>query len=146
MNCRALILAAAVSLTASAAFASSKAKTEEAAPAGQYVELLPVALPIVANGQVVNYAFVYVRIDFKPGVDATKMRAREPYFRDALVRAAHRTPFTSSKDYVSVDEDKLKAAMFREATRIAGQGAVKAVVVLSQSPKRRTGLPKPNAG
>ena len=142
MNRRALILAAAFAFSGSAALASGKPK-EKPAPVGQYVELLPVALPIVVSGVVINYIFVYVRIDFASKADATKLRAKEPYFRDALVRAAHRTPFNSAKTYVGIDEAKLKAAMMRDGAAIAGQGMIKDVVVLSQSPKRTTGLPKP---
>jgi len=144
MNRRALILAAACALSARAAHASGK-PAEKPGPVGQYVELLPMALPIVAYGEVVNYIFVQVRLELAANVDAARLRLREPYFRDALVRVGNRTPFNSSKDYVSLDEAKLKAAMLREAAAIAGQGAVKSVTVLSQSPKRRTGLPKPKA-
>jgi hypothetical protein len=143
MDRRALLIAAAGALVASPTLAAGKKAEEPAGPVGQYVDLLPIALPIVAYGEVVNYIFVYVRLDLAPSVDAMKMRAKEPYFRDALVRAGHRTPFNSAKDYVSLDEAKLKAAMSREAVAIAGKGAVKSVTVVSQSPKRRTGLPKP---
>lgn len=143
MNRRAVLLSAAFTLVAGDALASGKPEEEKAAPAAQYVELLPVALPIVAYGEVVNYIFVYVRIDLAANVDATRMRAKEPVFRDALVRAGHRTPFNSATSYTAIDEAKLKAAMLREAGAIAGKGAVKGVTVISQSPKRRTGFPKP---
>lgn len=147
MNRRALILAAVFAASARGALASSKPKAEEKEPAaGQYVELQPVALPITAYGEVVNYVFVYVRLNLAASVDAAKMRAREPYFRDALVRAGNRAPFNSPKGYLSLDETKLKAAMMREGAAIAGAGAIKSVEVLSQSPKRRTGFPKPRAG
>ena len=43
-------------------------------------------MPIVVDGQLVNYVFVYVRINLKSGADVTKMREKEPFFRDALVR------------------------------------------------------------
>jgi hypothetical protein len=66
---------------------------------GQYVDLSPVALPIVLNGRLINYVFVQVRINLTPSADAPKIREKEPWFRDALVRAGHRTPFTKATDY-----------------------------------------------
>lgn len=145
MNRRAFALALPVALIAAGARASAKKENPDKNPAGPHVELLPVALPVVAYGQVVNYVFVYVRIDLAKGADAAAMRLKEPFFRDALVRVAHRTPFVSAKDFLSLDEAKLKAALTREAAAIAGAGAVKGVVVISQTPKNRNGVPKPGA-
>ncbi|MBP9755264.1 MAG: hypothetical protein KBD40_09720, partial [Phenylobacterium sp.] len=71
-------------------------------------------------------------------------RTREPYFRDALVRAGHRSPyFTLATDYTKIDEARLKAVLLREAIAIGGAKEVKGVTLLSQSPKKRTGLPDP---
>ena len=148
MNRRALILSAPLALLAVSAHAAGGGKKTEGegeTAAGQYVDLLPVALPIVVYGQVVNYIFVYVRIELNKGVDASAMRQKEPFFRDALVRAGHRAPFVSTKDYVSIDEAKMKAALSREAGRIAGAGAIKGVVLVSQTPKNRNGVPKPRS-
>ena len=71
-----------------------------------------------------------------------KLREREPFFRDALVRAGHRTPFTRKDDYLSLDVDRLKAVMLKEAVRLGGKD-IQSVSVMSQTAKRRTGLPKP---
>ena len=141
---RLLIAISVLSLASGQALgAEEKKKDEKAAPAGQYVDLAPVAMPIVVHGSLVNYVFVYVRINLKNGVDSVKLREKEPFFRDALVRAAHRTPFTNPADYTTVDVGKLQAAMMREAAAIAGPNAVKSAVVTSQSPKMRMGLPQP---
>lgn len=138
---RALILAAPLALFAAGAQASEK-KDKPEKPSGQYVDLSPVALPIVAEGQVVNYVFVYVRVNLSPSADVTKLRTKEPFFRDALVRAGHRTPFTDPKDYFHVDAAKLKASLLRDAVAIAGRDVI-SVSIESQTPKRRTGVPKP---
>ena len=46
---------------------------------------------VVVNGQLVNYIFVNVRVNLTSRADVTKLReAKEPFFRDALVRDAHR--------------------------------------------------------
>lgn len=109
---------------------------------GQYVDLLPVALPIVADGRLVNYVFVYVRINLTPRAIPNQLRLKEPHFRDALVRAGHRTPFTLASDYSKIDAAKLSAAMMREGAAIAGPGQIKSVVVTSQQPRRRVATPR----
>ena len=112
------------------------------AQVGQYVELQPVGLPIVVRGQLVNYVFVYVRLNLSAGADATRLRDKEPYFRDALVRMAHRTPFTVPNDYNRIDEGRLIAGLSREGAVIAGPGAIRSVVVTSQAPQHRIPTPK----
>lgn len=142
---RRAILAALPLLAAGPAVASAKPEKKEGETPGatSYIDLSSAAMPIVVSGQLVNYVFVSVRVVLTSAADSMKLRAKAPYFRDALVRAGHRTPFTNPKDYSSVDVPKLQAAMMREATAIAGPGNIKAILVTSQTPKRRVGLPKP---
>lgn len=123
---------AALLLAAQPALASEPKKADES---GQYVAISPVGLPVVLDGKVVNYIFVTVRVELSPSANAAKLREREPYFRDALVRAGNRTPFTKTSNYTQIDEAKLKAALMREVPAIAGAGAVKAITVVSQAPK-----------
>jgi hypothetical protein len=137
---RAFILAAPLALAASSALAQTKPA------AGQFVDLAPVGLPVVANGRLVNYVFVYVRIDLTPGADLPRWRDKEPYFRDALVRLGHRTPFTLPSDYTRLDEPRLKAALLQAAVAITGPGVVAGVELLpGGGPMRRAGLPKPGS-
>lgn len=134
-----LALGLPLSLAAGAAFGQAK-------PAGQYVDLAPAPLPIVVNGRLVNYIFVYVRINLVAGADTPRWRDKEPYFRDALVRLAHRTPFTWPGDYTRVDQARLKAALYQAAVAITGPGVVTSVEILpGGGPMRRTGLPKPGS-
>src|SRR5436190_17401490 len=111
-----LLVALALALFATPALAAEGKKEE----GGQNVTLSPVALPIVVDGRLVNYVFVTLRLDLAPLANTSKLREKEPYFRDAIVRAAHRTPFTLPSDLTRIDEVRLKAAMLREATAIAG--------------------------
>lgn len=127
----AIALIAATATAAEASGGGEKKKDE----GGQYVNISPVALPIVVGGKVVNYVFVNVRIDLAPTADAVKIREREPYFRDALVRAAHRTPFTLAGDYTKIDEARLRATLMRDAIALTSRGAIRDVVVVSQAPK-----------
>ena len=135
---RALIAAAPLALLATAVQASEK---KEKVEVGQYVDLSPVALPIVVGGQLVNYVFVYVRINLSSSANTAKLREKEPFFRDALVRAGHRTPFTLAGDLGAVDVPKLTAALTRDASAIAGAGQIRSVVVTSQAPRRRARVP-----
>ena len=98
-------------------------------------------MPIVVDGQLVNYVFVYIRLNLTSSANAARLREREPYFRDALVRAAHRTPFTLMSDYTKIDEAKLIPALYREASAITGPGQIRSVVVTSQQPRRRVATP-----
>jgi hypothetical protein len=116
----------------------------QAPPAGQYVDLAPVAMPIVVDGRLINYVFVYVRINLTPQADMPRWRDKEPYFRDALVKLGHRTPFTRYDDYTKLDEVRLKLALYQAAAAIAGPGQIASIQLLpGGGPMRRTGLPKP---
>lgn len=110
------------------------AKEEKKEAGGQNVPVSPVAIPVVVGGKVVNYVFVQVRIELTGSANASKLRDKEPYFRDALVRAAHRTPFTLPSDLTKVDEARITAVLMREAQAIAGAD-VRGVTVMSQAPK-----------
>lgn len=104
---------------------------------GQYVELQPVGLPIVLDRKLVNYIFVRIRINLTSTANAARLREKEPFFRDALVRTAHRTPFTLPSDLAAIDVAKLSAALKRDAAAIAGPGQILSVEVMSQAPRRR---------
>lgn len=112
-----------------------------AAPAT--VQLAAVALPIVVDGRLINYVFVTVKLDLAAGVDGAAVRAKEPYFRDALVRAAHRSPFVLRTDYDHVDAAKLRAVMLRETAAIAGANVIRDVVVTEQTPQHQLPSPRP---
>ena len=135
---RLVILAAPLVLLAGSVQAEEKSKA-----VGQYVDLQPVPMPIVVGGQLVNYVFVYVRVNLTGGADVSKIREKEPFFRDALVREGHRAPFVVTGDWQKVDEARLCAALLRDARAIAGPGAVASVVVTSQAPQRRVMPPRP---
>lgn len=143
MHRRHLLAAAPFLLAATAARASEGEGEGAKKEAGQYVDLSPIALPVVVDGRLINYVFVSVRLNLTNAADSVKLRAKEPYFRDALVRAGHRTPFTNPRDYTVIDEAKLKAVMLREAQAIGGARYFTSVTVTSQTPKQRSGLPRP---
>ncbi|HEX8233109.1 MAG TPA: hypothetical protein VF559_07185 [Caulobacteraceae bacterium] len=131
------ILAATVALSGPA-FASGKAEKSGAAPT---LLMSPLPLPVVSEGRLVNYVYVNLRLTLSPGADAEKLREKEPYFRDALVRAAHRTRLAPPGDNNKVDEAKLRAVILAESVRIAGRGAVTGVQVLRAQPQRQVRNP-----
>jgi hypothetical protein len=142
MRRRQLLAALPFALAAGQASASEPPKKGSA---GQYVDLSPIALPIVLNNRLINYVFVQVRINLSASADAPKIREKEPWFRDALVRAGHRTPFTKATDYTVIDEARMKATLMREAAAITPARNLLSVTLVNQTPKQRNGLPRPPA-
>jgi hypothetical protein len=139
-----LCLALAAALAGGAATAASHgAAPAPAAGSGQYVDISPVGLPVVYERRVVNYVFVTVRVNLTGNANAMALREKEPYFRDALIKAAHRRPFTRLDDFTSLDENAIRAVMTAEATRIAGPRQIANVQVTGQTSQKHAGLPKP---
>ena len=135
-------MAATAAATAHASGDKKEGKEDGKIDVGQYVDLQPVGLPIVFNRQLVNYVFVYVRINLTKVANASKLREKEPFFRDALVRLGHRTPFTLESDLSKVDAERLTATLRSEVIRIVGPGQILSVVVTSQAPRRRVNKPR----
>ncbi|MBB5745506.1 hypothetical protein [Brevundimonas variabilis] len=140
MNRRTLLTAGTViaaGTAASPALASEKkgGSTEAAA-----LNIAGLGLPIIAGGRIRNYVFVTLRLTLGGGATPEQMRAKEPFFRDALVKAAHRTPFVVATDWTVVNAAAVCASVMRMAPGIAGAGKVARAEVLIQTPRRRTGV------
>ena len=119
----------------------------EGAPAPNPTVLMsPVALPIVVDGRLVNYVFVTIRLGLSSGADAPALRNKEAFFRDALVRVGHRTPFVRQDNYAVLDDDRLKAALLREIGTIVGPGVVVSAQIIREQAQHYDGLPKPKVG
>lgn len=99
-----------------------------------------VGLPVIADGRVRNYVFVSITLHLGPTAVPETLRAKDAYFRDALVRTAHRAPFTVAGDWTRLNETAINAAMMAIAGVVAGPGAVVRSEVASQTPRRRTGM------
>ena len=116
------------------------ARAEDAPSGGQSLSMPGVGLPIITEGRLRNYVFVSLRLHLGESATPETMRAKEAFLRDALVRAGHRTPFVVADDWTRIDTAALSASLMRSATTIAGRGAVTRVEVVSQAPRRRTGV------
>lgn len=139
------LLAAAI-LAALALGPGRSTASETVAMTNPTVLMSPVALPVVVDGKLVNYVFVTLRLKLSGKADAISLRAKEPYFRDALVRAGHRTPFVRDDNYAALDDARLTTALLREAALIAGPGMVVSAQIIREQPQHYDGLPKPKTG
>lgn len=138
MQRRALIKAGAI-LTASTVAGAVQA-SEKAAPAAAVLNLPGMGLPVITDGRVRNYVFIVLKLHLGPAHTVEAVRAKEAHLRDALVRAGHRTPFVLPDTWVALDTTALSASLIRSASTLVGRGAVTRVEVVSQSPRRRTGM------
>ena len=121
---------------------AAEEKKDAKGDVGQYVDLRTVGLPIVSKGELVNYVFVYIRINLTSASNVSKLREMEPFFRDALIRSAHRQSFALASDFGKIDAPRLSASLMRDAVAIAGPGQIRSVVVTSQVSRRRV-IPAP---
>lgn len=132
------LIAASVALPSLAAVSGADARDTPAS--GASLAIAGVGLPIISGGRIRNYVFVSLRLHLGGSATPESMRPKEAYLRDALVRAGHRTPFVVAEDWTRIDAAAMSASLMRAAVRIAGRGAVTRVEVVSQAPRRRTGL------
>lgn len=116
------------------------AHAEDKPATGASLGIAGVGLPIISGGRIRNYVFVSLRLHLGGAATPESMRPKEAYLRDALVRAGHRTPFVIEDDWTRLDAAALSASLMRSAASIAGRGAVTRVEIISQAPRRLTGV------
>ncbi|WP_309627334.1 hypothetical protein [Brevundimonas sp.] len=129
-----------LALAGTAATAASASEAPSGGGGGATLNIAGVGLPIIAGGRIRNYVFVTISLTLGSGTTPEQMRAKEPYFRDALVRAAHRTPFVLADDWTQVDAPAVCAMLMRAAPSISGAGSIASAQVALQAPRRRTGV------
>ena len=134
-----------IALLASAPARANEGGEKKESDAQRVVEISTIGTPVIWRGKLVNYVFVQSKLKIGPGQDAAKLKAQEPFFRDAVVRAAHRSPFTDPRDLTRIDDRTFCAVLLREAQRIAGPKAFVSAEVTSQQPRQRSGLPDTGA-
>ena len=128
---RALILSGLMAISTPALAGEHKA--EEPDPS---VKLASVGIPVFHGTTVTNYLFLSIKVNLTPKADQTKLRDMEPYFRDALVRAAHKTSFAQADHDDRLDVPRFQSVMMTEFTKVAGPGTIQSVEIVSQSPKK----------
>lgn len=140
MNRRSLLAAGTVALAGGVASTASASSDKMPAPAAA-LSIAGVGLPVIEGGRLRNYVFVSLRLQLGGGKTVEQMRPKEAFFRDALVKAAHRTPFTVPGDWTRLDERAISNALVATANAISGRGSVARVEIVAQNPRRRSGMP-----
>ena len=138
---RPAVVALALALLGSAALGPAARGAEEPPKSAPTVAMEAVALPIIVDGQLINYVFCSIRLDLAANADGSKVRAKEQFFRDDLVRAGHRTPYTRLDDYTHIDEAKVRAEIMRFAPTVVGPGVVRTITITRQVSLRMLTLP-----
>jgi hypothetical protein len=138
---RRFLLNTALMLFAGFAFVSSAGQASAGAPkkdAGDpFVRIAQVGLPVIVGSRVVNYVFVNIKIMLSPKGDMVKLQEKEPYFRDLLIKAAHKHDIMLNGRNDTIDEVKLNRVLSPEFTKLAGKGAIKTIVIITQAPKKK---------
>lgn len=127
-------------LAIAATAAGSAAASSDEPTGNPSLNIAGVGLPIIVDGRIRNYIFVTIRLTLGAGQTPEQMRAKEPYYRDALVKAAHATPFVMPDDWTVIDSAAVSAMLMRVAPRISGAGSIARAEVALQTPRRRTGM------
>lgn len=142
---RRLLLSFAVAATmAGPALANSeKKKKGEGQALDPTYKLGSMTIPIIANGRIVNYVFVALTLKLTSGTEVESFKAQEPALRDAIMRAAYRTPFVRPDTWQEVDGPKLQAFVLGQCATLFGKGKVASVEIAKQIPRQRV-MP-PNA-
>lgn len=111
-----------------------KAESESGdAPAvnGRSMDAPYLAVPVVRNGQLVNYLFVSIRIDIANGVDLWQTRERAHYLRDALVRASHSNDLADPENNNALNDARAIAVYRAAAVQALGERAVGDITIVS---------------
>ncbi|HVY86480.1 MAG TPA: hypothetical protein VG943_15205 [Caulobacterales bacterium] len=94
------------------------------------------AVPVVRNGQLVNYLFVSVRFDISPQVDLWRTRERAQFLRDALVRAVHHTSLADPNDPNVLDQARAIQLFRQIGQQVLGENAIRNVSIISSYSNR----------
>lgn len=89
------------------------------------------AVPVIRDGQLVNYLFVSIRVQISPHVDLWRTRERAQFLRDALVRASHATTLADPSDNNALNQALAIQVYRAAAVQTLGAQAVAGVTIVS---------------
>jgi hypothetical protein len=89
------------------------------------------AVPVLRDGQLVNYLFVSIRIQISPRVDLWRTRERAQFLRDALVRASHANALADPSDNNALNQALAIQVYRAAAVQTLGAQAVTGVTIVS---------------
>ncbi len=116
------------------------AEGEEAAASSRSMDAPYLAVPVVRNGQLVNYLFVSIRIEIAPGVDLWRTRERAHFLRDALVRASHANDLADAADNNALNDSRAIAVYHAAAVEALGAQAVGAISIVATYSSQGSGI------
>ena len=125
---------------ASAPAAKAKAEDGAAATTARSMDAPYLAVPVVRDGQLVNYLFVSIRIEILAGVDLWRTRERAHFLRDTLVRASHSVDLADPEDINVLNEARAIEIYRAAAIQTLGANAVGPVTVVASYSSRGSGI------
>jgi hypothetical protein len=121
----------------------AKAKGEEEAAdatSARSMDAPYLAVPVVREGQLVNYLFVSLRIEIAQGVDLWRTREQAHFLRDALVRASHANDLADPEDNNALNEARAIEIYRAAAIQALGERAVAGVSVVATYSSQGSGV------
>jgi hypothetical protein len=135
------LLAGLANASGPAAKAKEKGETEEGAElSSRSMDAPYLAVPVVRNGQLVNYLFVSIRIEITSQVDLWQTRERAHFLRDALVRASHSNDLADPNDSNALNEPRAIEVYRAAAIQALGERAVGPVTVVASYSSQGSGI------
>lgn len=118
-----------------------KGETEEGAErSSRSMDAPYLAVPVVRQGQLVNYLFVSIRIEIAQGVDLWRTREKAHFLRDALVRASHANDLVDPNDSNALNEPRALAVYRTAAIQALGEAAVGPITVVATYSSQGSGI------
>jgi len=119
----------------------AKAKEEEGEQlSSRSMDAPYLAVPVVRDGQLVNYLFVSIRIEIAAGVDLWQTRERAHFLRDALVRASHGNDLADPEDNNALNEARAIQVYRAAAVQALGAERVSGVSIVATYSSQGSGI------
>ncbi len=135
------LLAGLATASASGPAAKAKGGDGEASEAiARSMDAPYLAVPVVRDGQLVNYLFVSARIEISNAVDLWQTRERAHFLRDALVRASHANDLAQTEDSDALNEPRAIEVYRAAAIQALGEQAVARVIIVASYSSRGSGV------
>lgn len=130
---------------ANAAGPSAKAKAKGEEESGEQLSSRSMdapylAVPVVRDGQLVNYLFVSIRIEIAQGVDLWATRERAHFLRDALVRASHGNDLADPENNNALNEARAIQVYRAAAVQALGAQAISGVSIVATYSSQGSGI------
>jgi hypothetical protein len=121
--------------------AKAKGEAEEGAQlTSRSMDAPYLAVPVVRDGQLVNYLFVSIRIEISNAVDLWRTRERAHFLRDALVRASHANDLADPEDNNALNDARAIEVYRAAAIQALGERAVGSVSIVATYSSQGSGV------